>query len=273
MRGRIRTIKPEVFQDEKLWDLATETGLPVLQAFAGLWCFADREGRFEWRPRALKPLILPYWEGDFAAVMAALESSRFIVRYVVGGKEYGYVRNFGKHQVINSRESPSELPAPDLAAPEPSVESPPVSVTAADPVHASPRVGHASGTGGARATDLHKGNGKGREWEGNGSGKDARAGVAKTYTMPVQEPPKAYLDVALMGGVGAEQAKSTWTHYWGAGLPPGGVERLHDWLTQRAVERGRQLARLPTPSARHGPNQPNAGKTGLEIFEKPRKAG
>jgi hypothetical protein len=70
--------------------------------------------------------------------------------------------------------------------------------------------------------------------------------------MPSKDPPKEYLDVALMGGVRPEQARSTWAHYWGAGLPLGGVERLHDWLTQRAVEKansraGPRSASAPTP--------------------------
>ncbi len=112
MRPRIRTIKPEVFQDERLWDLSLSTGLPLLQGFAGLWCFSDREGRFEWRPRALKNGILPYWSGDFARVLEVLESGRFIARYLVDSSPFGVVRTFLEHQVINQREAQSVLPAP-----------------------------------------------------------------------------------------------------------------------------------------------------------------
>lgn len=113
MRTRIRTIKPEVFLDEELWDLAQETGLPLLQAFAGLWCCADREGRFEWRPRALKSAILPYWDGDMELLLEALERGRFIVSYVVDGRRYAYVRTFKDHQVVNAREAQSVLPSPE----------------------------------------------------------------------------------------------------------------------------------------------------------------
>src|SRR6185312_15253789 len=35
-----------------------------------------------------------------------------IARYAVGGREYGHVPSWDKHQVINNREKPSELPAP-----------------------------------------------------------------------------------------------------------------------------------------------------------------
>lgn len=116
MRGRIRSIKPELFDDEELWDLGRDTGLPVLQAFEGLWCYSDREGRFEWRPRALKSKILPYWDGDMCLVLEALASKSFIVRYTVDGKDYGYVRSFKEHQFPNNKEPKSELPSPDQHA-------------------------------------------------------------------------------------------------------------------------------------------------------------
>ena len=112
MRGRIRTVKPELFKSEKLWDLQQETGLPVTQAFIGLWCYADREGRFEWKPRALKSDVLPYWDGDMSAVLAALASKSFVIRYVVNGKEYGYIRAWKEHQRPDHREAASVLPDP-----------------------------------------------------------------------------------------------------------------------------------------------------------------
>lgn len=112
MRGRIRTVKPEAFLDEALWDLEQETGLPIFRAFAGLWTQADREGRFEWRPRALKAAVLPYWEGDLSRVLDALATRGFLVRYEVEGREYGLVKNFKRHQAINNKEQPSALPPP-----------------------------------------------------------------------------------------------------------------------------------------------------------------
>jgi hypothetical protein len=112
MRPRIRSVKPEIHTDEELWDLELETGLPLFRAFVGLWNYADREGRFEWRPRPLKAAILPYWEGDFEAALDALVAGRFVVKYTVGGKAYGWVRTFTEHQVVNTREPPSSLPAP-----------------------------------------------------------------------------------------------------------------------------------------------------------------
>jgi hypothetical protein len=112
MRGRIRTIKPEAFLDEVLWGLEIETGLPLFRAFTGLFTQADREGRFEWRPMPLKAAILPYWDGDFSRVLDALATRGFVVRYESGGRFYGHVRTFKKHQAINGKEPPSDLPEP-----------------------------------------------------------------------------------------------------------------------------------------------------------------
>lgn len=75
-------------------------------------------------------------------------------------------------------------------------------------------------------------------------------GVPRTLTMPSEEPTQSYLDSALMAGVKPEQARSTWSHYFGQGLPPGGVERLEPWLVQRAKEKQNQLTTVaPKPPA------------------------
>lgn len=146
MRGRTRSIKPETFTDEDLWDLGVETGLPILQGFEGLWCYSDRAGRFEWRPRTLKPFILPYWDGDFSRVLDALSTRGFVVRYACGTREYGVVRNFRKHQTPNNRENASELPEP----PEDSARVSHASSTR------EPRVSDASSTREAPATIRNK---------------------------------------------------------------------------------------------------------------------
>ena len=88
MRGRIRSIKPDIHLHEELWDLEQESRLPLFRAFVGLWNYADREGRFEWRPRILKPLILPHWEGDFEDILHALATGGFIHGYVCGTRQH-----------------------------------------------------------------------------------------------------------------------------------------------------------------------------------------
>lgn len=166
--GRIRTIKPEAFLDEDLWDLGEESGLPVFQAFVGLWTQADREGRFEWSPRRLKVAILPYWEGDFSRVLDALCTRGFLVKYASGTRVYGSIRTFKKHQVINNKERKSEIPAPTE------------NLSDSSDLTCDSREGDALG-----ARDLRKGReGKGKEREGR-----ERGGVAP---VPSRSPPADY---------------------------------------------------------------------------------
>lgn len=110
--ARIRTIKPEFFRHYKLYVAEKETRLPLRVAFAGLWTAADREGRFRWQPEELKLDCLPYDDLDFSRVLDALATRGFIEQYTSAGCLYGWIPSFGKHQVINNRERPSELPDP-----------------------------------------------------------------------------------------------------------------------------------------------------------------
>lgn len=111
--ARIRTVKPELFSHEDLFDAEVETGLPLRLAFIGLFTCCDREGRFKWRPRTLKSNVLPHDDIDFSRVLDALVTRGFVVKYAVDGKEYGVIPTFTDHQVINNRESPSEIPPPN----------------------------------------------------------------------------------------------------------------------------------------------------------------
>jgi len=109
---RIRTIKPEFFLHEGLFEAERTFELPLRIAFAGLWCAADREGRFKWEPRRLGVQVLPYDAVDFSRVLNALVTRGFIRKYTSGTSEYGVIPSFTAHQVINNRERESELPEP-----------------------------------------------------------------------------------------------------------------------------------------------------------------
>ena len=109
---RIRTVKPDFFAHEELFDFEIKTGLPLRLSFIGLWTVCDREGRFKWRPRTLKKDILPHDEIDFSRVLDALNTGGLIVKYEVDGETYGLVPTFHKHQVINNKERASEIPKP-----------------------------------------------------------------------------------------------------------------------------------------------------------------
>lgn len=113
MRGRIRQLKPDIFLDDEFWELTQQhPSLPLLQGWLGLWCQADREGRFEWRAAVLKTQILPYWSGDFGAILDVLCGAGLVLCYQVGGRRYGVIRSFLKHQRPNNREPASCIPQP-----------------------------------------------------------------------------------------------------------------------------------------------------------------
>lgn len=153
--GRIRTVKPELFSHEQLFDAETETGLPLRLAFIGLFTCCDREGRFKWRPRTLKTDVMPHDNVDFARVLDALLTRGFVSKYACNDNLYGFIPSWHKHQVINNRESQSEIPAP--------TETSLISITSTR----APRVADACPTPLVHAQGEGKGKeGKGKEEEG-----------------------------------------------------------------------------------------------------------
>jgi hypothetical protein len=136
MTGRIRSVKPEFFVHEGLYEAEQASGLPLRLAFIGLWGQCDREGRFLWRPRVLKLSVMPYDAVDFAAVLDALAAGGWVERYGDAG-EFGFVPTWERHQLINNREQASRLPPPFDACP---TRAPRVSDASAT---RAPRVPHA----------------------------------------------------------------------------------------------------------------------------------
>ena len=110
---RIRTVKPELFTHEQLFDLEMQYQIPSRIAFIGLLTCCDREGRFYWQPKRLKQTILPYDVVDMAVVLEILRKHGFIRKYVCQGEFYGYIPSWKRHQLINSREEESKLPIPE----------------------------------------------------------------------------------------------------------------------------------------------------------------
>ncbi len=111
--SRIRTVKPEFFTHQGLFQATTASQLPLRCAFIGLFTCCDRHGRFRWDPTRLKLKILPYDSLDFSEVLEALAQAGFLRKYAYRGELYGCIPSWHKHQKINHRESPSILPAPD----------------------------------------------------------------------------------------------------------------------------------------------------------------
>lgn len=106
--ARARNIKPGFFKNELLAEMPPETRL----LFMGLWCLADREGRFEDRPKKIKMELFPCDSFSIEDSLALLAKDGFLIRYEVDGKRYAQVVNFTKHQMPHHKEVPSEIPAP-----------------------------------------------------------------------------------------------------------------------------------------------------------------
>ena len=104
--ARIRTIKPEFFTSE---DIVSLTPLSRL-FYQSLWCEADREGRLEWKPRTFKLRYFPGDNCDIEAMADELIEAGLVVIYRVDGRTYAEIPTFTRHQVINNRESASEIP-------------------------------------------------------------------------------------------------------------------------------------------------------------------
>lgn len=107
--ARLRVLKPRFFTNEDLADVCPLGRL----LFQGLWCWADREGRLEDRPKRIKIEILPYDDCDVDELLEELQGKGFILRYESGGQRYIQVVNFKKHQSPHIKEGPSTIPAPD----------------------------------------------------------------------------------------------------------------------------------------------------------------
>ena len=201
---RIRTIKPEFFTHEGLFEAEQETKLPIRIAFAGLWGVADREGRFKWEPRRIGVQILPYDAIDFSRVLHALTTRGFIVKYRVNDAWFGFIPSFSKHQVINNRESDSVLPGfeENMAITE-EID--------------------ASCTREAREEHAGQGEGKGREGnkEGNGKEGDGASAPRVRFVPPTRE--QLNLEASKIGLPSIEVDKFV-NHYaskgWKVGTAP-----------------------------------------------------
>lgn len=106
---RARNIKPAFFINEDLADLDVKARL----LFIGLWCYADREGLFEWRPKRIKAAIFPYDNFDVEKLLMSLHAMSLIVMYSQDGHDYGIIPTFKDHQNPHPHEKKSVLPKPE----------------------------------------------------------------------------------------------------------------------------------------------------------------
>lgn len=92
--SRIRSIHPGLWTDEAFVSLSAFARLLLI----GMWNECDDKGIFAWSPLQLKMRVLPADNVDATTLLGEIAAAGFIMRYEVGGKAYGAVRNFGKFQ-------------------------------------------------------------------------------------------------------------------------------------------------------------------------------
>lgn len=99
---RSRNIKPAFFINSELSEVDFQSRL----LFIGLWCYSDREGRFEWKPKQIKAAIFPYDNVDIEKMLCNLMSLHLITRH----DTTGHIPCFKKHQHPHPHEPKSVLP-------------------------------------------------------------------------------------------------------------------------------------------------------------------
>lgn len=98
--ARIRSVKPEFFQHERLYELGEQTGFGAYLriAWLGLISNCDCRGVFEWRPLRLKVAIFPWDNIDMSRVLEVFAEERMVIRFEWEGKSYGWIPTFIQHQ-------------------------------------------------------------------------------------------------------------------------------------------------------------------------------
>lgn len=101
--ARIRSIKPEFWDDEHIASLPMECRL----FYIGCWTFADDQGVFNANPSFLKSRIFPYDDdlkvSDVKAWLKKLEDMKMIIPFTHKRDSYYVVRTFADHQVVDKR--------------------------------------------------------------------------------------------------------------------------------------------------------------------------
>lgn len=142
--ARKRLISPQFFLDGELFDAEQASGLPLRVAYAGLWCFADRRGYLEWKPRELKLGVLPHDVVNMTDTMLALCSHGFLKVYEHPDhpdRLFVAIPSFPKWQTFNIKERP------DLHIPEPLTKEHLTSTVPAPFRHGASTPGTGTGTG------------------------------------------------------------------------------------------------------------------------------
>lgn len=113
MAGRIRSIKPEILEDEKTAALSHIEW----RVFVSVWLIADDYGHFRGDPAYVRGQILWATNEHHDSVAAALETLArvsLLSRYTVRGQSYYEICGWSKHQKVDKPGKP-RMPGPEQA--------------------------------------------------------------------------------------------------------------------------------------------------------------
>jgi hypothetical protein len=158
--------------------------------FMGLLNECDDYGSFEWAPLKLKMRLLPADNADAAELLAELISAGSIMRYEIGAKAYGAVRNFCQYQ--RPKKPTSSYPQTDEVRAW-------VNTQARSTRDGSEEVPHESGTSGEKARQMKDGGGK-KSSEANASAGKPADPIKDVYDLGVA--------VLTESGITEERARS-----------------------------------------------------------------
>jgi hypothetical protein len=106
---RIRTIKPDFWDDEKMARLSLQANL----LFIGMWNFSDDDGIIRKGANWIKSNVYPHREelrlSDVKSWIEELEKARLLIPFVHNGEGYYIIRTFKKHQRVEKPQA-SKIP-------------------------------------------------------------------------------------------------------------------------------------------------------------------
>lgn len=124
MAGRIRSIKPEILEDERSAGLSSD----AWRLWVSMWLLADDHGRLRGNHHYLEGQV--FWlakpRESLAKMLESLASQHLIVRYEVNGQKYIEVRNWNKHQKVDHPGKP-RVPSPEEGVVEENQQPGPIS--------------------------------------------------------------------------------------------------------------------------------------------------
>lgn len=113
MAGRIRTIKPEILEDERTASLSSD----AWRLYVSMWLLADDHGNLYAHPAQLGGSVFWACPNPVRAddLLEELATAGLIERYQVRGQRYAHISGWAKHQRVDNAGKP-RVPGPEELA-------------------------------------------------------------------------------------------------------------------------------------------------------------